>query len=280
MQWSPEAEAAISKVPFFVRGKVRRRVESEAAAAGRKTTVDLADVRATQQRYLKRMADEIKGYQLDTCFGPGGCPNRSVDTGVLVEKLEDLLRAADLLTFLRQAVGRDLKFHHEFRVAVAECPNACSQPQIKDIGIVGARRPVSTGVPCTVCGACREVCPDRAVTPGQEEASPPLIDHRDCMACGKCIDVCPTGSIVEGRQGYRVLLGGKLGRHPQLAAELPGIYGQQGVLRIVGDCVEFYKRFGGGGKRFSEILTPADFQKMTARRAEFAPENQREESQT
>ena len=29
----------------------------------------------------------------------------------------------------------DLKFHHEFRVTVADCPNSCSQPQIKDIGI-------------------------------------------------------------------------------------------------------------------------------------------------
>ena len=43
MQWSSEAEAAIRKVPFLVRKKVRQRVENEAAAAG-KPNVSLADV--------------------------------------------------------------------------------------------------------------------------------------------------------------------------------------------------------------------------------------------
>ena len=33
MQWSPEAEAAIKKVPFFVRKRVRARVERETRAA-------------------------------------------------------------------------------------------------------------------------------------------------------------------------------------------------------------------------------------------------------
>ena len=34
MKWTPEAEDAIKKVPFFVRKRVRARVEKEAAAAG------------------------------------------------------------------------------------------------------------------------------------------------------------------------------------------------------------------------------------------------------
>ena len=34
MKWTPEAAAAIKKVPFFVRKKVRARVETEAASAG------------------------------------------------------------------------------------------------------------------------------------------------------------------------------------------------------------------------------------------------------
>ncbi len=46
MKWTSEAEAAIKKVPFFVKKKVRSRVENEAAAAGKKV-VSLADVKAT-----------------------------------------------------------------------------------------------------------------------------------------------------------------------------------------------------------------------------------------
>ncbi|UCD88609.1 MAG: sulfite reductase, partial [Desulfobacterales bacterium] len=74
MKWSSDAEAAVKKVPFFVRKKVRSRVENEALAAGKKV-VSLADVKAAQARYLKQMSSEIKGYQIDTCFGSGGCPN-------------------------------------------------------------------------------------------------------------------------------------------------------------------------------------------------------------
>jgi hypothetical protein len=67
-KWMPQAEEAIKKVPFFVRKRVRARVEKEAMEAG-KQTVSLADVKATQARYLTRMSSEIKGYQIETCFG-------------------------------------------------------------------------------------------------------------------------------------------------------------------------------------------------------------------
>jgi anaerobic sulfite reductase subunit C len=71
MKWMPEAEEAIKKVPFFVRKKVKARVEKEAKEAG-KPVVSLADVKATQARYLTSMSSEIKGYQIETCFGPSG----------------------------------------------------------------------------------------------------------------------------------------------------------------------------------------------------------------
>jgi cyclic pyranopterin phosphate synthase len=43
MKWTSEAEAAIKKVPFFVRKKVRARVEREAAAEG-KAVVTIAEM--------------------------------------------------------------------------------------------------------------------------------------------------------------------------------------------------------------------------------------------
>jgi hypothetical protein len=78
MKWSEEAEAAIKKVPFFARKRVRERVEKEAIEAGR-PTVSIDAVKATPKRYLSGMAAEVKGYQLDTCFGPSGCPNQLPD---------------------------------------------------------------------------------------------------------------------------------------------------------------------------------------------------------
>jgi anaerobic sulfite reductase subunit C len=137
MQWTPEADAAIKQVPFFVRKKVRARIEAEARKAGSRT-ITLTAVKTTQKRYLAGMASEVKGYQLDTCFGPSGCPNAIGSSQDLVDQLGALLKDADLKGFLASKGIQELKFHHEFRVTVAECPNACSQPQIKDVGIIAA----------------------------------------------------------------------------------------------------------------------------------------------
>jgi dissimilatory sulfite reductase (desulfoviridin) alpha/beta subunit len=70
--------------------------------------------------------------------------------------------------------------------------------------------------------------------------------------------VCPTGSLAEGQKGYRIQLGGKLGRHPRLAKELPGVYSEGQVRQIVKECIRFYKERSKDGKRFAQILQPDD----------------------
>jgi dissimilatory sulfite reductase (desulfoviridin) alpha/beta subunit len=252
MQWSPEAEAAIKKVPFFVRKRVRARVEQEVEQAG-KTVVTLDEVKATQKRYLQTMGDEIKGYQFETCFGPGGCPNRAVVDDKLVQRLEEVLKKAQLRAFLEKHVVGSLKHHHEFRVSVADCPNACSQPQIRDMGIIGAAEPALTGEACTLCEACVEICKEDAITLDEDEEMP-VIDYDRCVRCGQCVEECPTGTIGLELTGYRVLLGGKLGRHPRLAEELPGLYTEDDVVRILEECLDFFKKYSRHGERFAAIF--------------------------
>ena len=268
MKWSPEADKALRKVPFFVRKRVRARVEKEAAAEG-KPVITLAEVNATQRRYLNNMETEMRGFQLDSCFGPSGCPNRAVANDSLMPRVQALLERADLLGFLKATVPGQLRFHHELRVSVADCPNACSQPQIKDIGIIAACRPRVAAEECTACEACREACPEEAV---QLVATPPapVIDGRRCLACGKCIAACPSGTLTVDRSGYRVLLGGKLGRHPRLAVALSGIHDEEAVLTIVADCIEFYKARSRNGRRLAELLTAEDIATYS-RQGRFLP---------
>jgi len=263
MKWLPEAEEAIKKVPFFVRKKVKARVEKEAKEAG-KPAVALADVKATQARYLTSMSSEIIGYQIETCFGPSGCPNRAIISDQLIARLEADLEKEDLLGFLKQSVKDELKFHHEFRITLADCPNACSQPQIKDIGIIGAFTPVVSEAPCSMCEACVETCKEDAIFLDSKKGGP-VVDIDLCLKCGKCMPVCPTGSLIEDQKGYRVQLGGKLGRHPQLARELPGVYSEDQVRQIVKDCIGFYKEHSKDGKRFAQILQPEDFDTIAKR---------------
>ncbi len=251
MEWSREAEELIKRVPFFVRKKVRKRVEEEAERAGH-ARVTPQDLHRAQQRYLNRMEEEVRGHRLETCFGPGGCPNRAVESDRLVERLEAVIQEADLLAYLKQHVDGPLRHHHELGISLADCPNACSRPQIQGIGLIGARFPERSSEACSECGACVEVCKEDALV---IEGSPPgpSVNPAACLGCGACIEACPTGTLVEGRTGWRVLLGGKLGRHPHLAEELPGLYSEDEVVALVKKVLAAYKAHARPGERFSDL---------------------------
>lgn len=252
MNWSKEAEQAVSRVPFFIRKRVRKRVEEEAARQGA-GQVRLEHVQTCQKRFLDNMEAEVKGHRVEACYGSSGCPNRAAPDGNLLEALENRFARHDFIGFLKEKVEGPLKIHHEFRVSVSECPNACSRPQIADIGIIGARRPEVTDEACLRCGACTAVCPDGAIELTYD-ADEPQLDRTRCQACGKCLDACPSGTLREAVRGYRFLVGGKLGRHPQLGKEIEGIFPEAEVLDLVDRCIGVYFRRSRAGERFGETL--------------------------
>jgi anaerobic sulfite reductase subunit C len=251
MKWTDEAEKAIASVPFFVRKRVRRRIEEEAARSG-SLEVRLIHVQRCRERFLNRMEDEVQGYQVETCFGNGGCPNRAVIEDHFPEAIEQILRQRDLKSFLKERVKGPLKLHHELRVSISDCPNACSRPQIADLGLIGACRPEISEEACIACGACVEACREEAIAlPGNSTVS---LNYKRCLSCGQCPKVCPTRTLQEGAKGYRIQVGGKLGRHPRLAQELPGIHGREEALAIIERCLDFYGIHCRKGERFGEIL--------------------------
>ncbi|NDY41499.1 4Fe-4S dicluster domain-containing protein [Dissulfurirhabdus thermomarina] len=252
MEWENDARETLRRVPFFVRGRVRRRVEDAARAAGARR-VTLAHLEACRRRFLADMSDEVRGFQVETCFGPAGCPNRAVAFEGFADELERRLEARDLKGFLRATVRGPLKMHHEFRVAVSDCPNACSRPQIVDAGFIGAVRPRVTGEPCIGCGACEAACREAAVRPGGEKEAP-AVDPDRCLACGACIRACPTGALAAGESGFRVLVGGRLGRHPRLAEELPGIHPPEAAAALLDRALDLFTGDNRGGERFADIL--------------------------
>jgi anaerobic sulfite reductase subunit C len=252
MKWTIEAEGAVSRVPFFIRKRVKKRVEEEAERQG-SGVVTLAQVKTCQQRFLQNMEAEVKGFQVEACFGLTGCPHAVVVSPDLVQKLEEKLESRNLRDFLKEKVGEPLKMHHEFRVSLSTCPNACSRPQIADFGIIGALRPKISGESCTLCGACVEACPEQAIALPEGHSSP-AIEFDRCLACGQCLQACPTGTLAEGEKGYRILLGGKLGRHPQLGRELPGIHSEEDLLTVLNRVLDHYLRYNQKGERLGEVL--------------------------
>jgi len=252
MKWQQKAEEAVGRAPFFVRKIIRKRVEEEAARSGA-SEVRLEHVKSCQRKFLSNMEDEVQGFQIEQCFGQDGCLNQAVKNQTLAGEIERILAGGNLKKFLKSKVTEPLKLHHQFRVAIADCPNACSRPQIVDIGLIGARQPSLDPELCTNCGACAEVCKEQAITTGDTGDFPALHDQK-CVNCGQCIEVCSSGAIRERRRGYRILIGGKLGRHPQLGAELQGIRSMQEVLVIVERCLDHYLELNVCGERFGEIL--------------------------
>jgi dissimilatory sulfite reductase (desulfoviridin) alpha/beta subunit len=109
-----------------------------------------------------------------------------------------------------------------------------------------------------------ETCREAAIEIDPDQPAP-VVDMRRCLGCGACIPVCPTGTLAADATGYRIQLGGKLGRHPQLARELPGIYDEAGILEIIAACIDLYKARSQRGERLGQLLTDADFEALTQR---------------
>lgn len=253
MKWHKAAEEAVLRVPFFVRKRVRGKVEEEARWSG-SSIVLLEHVPTSQKGFLRQMEEEVKGCRVETCFGPGGCPNRAAADDDLPGRIEESLDSADLKSFLKTRVSGPLKIHHEFRVSLSDCPNACSRPQIADLGLIGARKPrVSDSAECDACRACVEACREEAVSLTVDQSGP-VIDPDRCLYCGRCIQVCPTGAFEQEARGYRILVGGRLGRHPRLASELEGIHSPEEVLSFVKRAVSHFKQHNRKGERFGDVL--------------------------
>ena len=103
---------------------------------------------------------------------------------------------------------------------------------------------------------CIEVCKEDAII---IEKAIPQIDYTRCVRCGDCAAVCPTGTICVGRRGYRILVGGKLGRHPQLGLELTALAEDELVLSHLEKVIEFYFSESKNGERLGNIISRIGF---------------------
>lgn len=287
VNWTEEATHAINKAPFFVRKFARRKAEEHVRSQGR-DTVTLADVRelrafarrsagfrprrrdaaksgrgsemsaeaieglvAALSRESEQATVERAGYHLRVCGGAFGCPRALVDISALRDRAVAALDAADLEPMLRERHPGPLLRHHRFRVALAACTNACSEPHTKDFGVTGQARPGPTAAECNRCGECALACREGAVTVDHDG---PAFDWDRCILCGDCIGACPTGHLAAEQTGYGIWLGGRLGRHPRLAREVAELATEKEVIRLLGWALMVFERERRAGERFAETL--------------------------
>lgn len=270
ISWEPEAQRALQGVPRLVRGLARRKVEQRVAAQGRQRVSldDFSQAEARFQALRGGRGDRELATLLPAENRPGvpmvvveacradltGCPNALLEGEPWQQALERWLTQADISERLRRRVEGDrVLFHHKLKIALAGCPNGCSRPQIADLALVGTVRPCFDAEMCTACGECAAVCPDGAI----QIADSARWDPGRCLGCRECSRVCPAEAVTLPPAQARVLMGGKLGRHPRLARPVALVSEPLDAVDLFSREVEQYLLEAPPGQRFAAWWRPS-----------------------
>jgi len=191
-------------------------------------------------------------YNITRCKGiEQGCPFLIPDVPDPEAALERIVEDSGWPELLRESTSGEPKPHQQVRIVLAGCPNACSRPQIADFGLIRAGTPTIDAATCTDCGACAATCPEGAI---RSEGGVHRIDQDKCLYCLRCRGVCPEGALQAQSTGYRVLVGGRLGRRPMLARELCGIYSLGQGLDLLAGCLALLRRRFVPGIRLGDLV--------------------------
>lgn len=183
------------------------------------------------------------------CPGSSICPYGLGNTKELAKKIDACLYGRGGLP-------------HKFKVGVSGCPSACTKPQENDLGFLGVVEPIFDEVEgeCTSCGLCVETCSTGAITLNEE--GKPVIDYSKCSSDGRCVSICPTSAIRKRRGGWRVFVGGKFGRHPQLGLFFTDYVSDEEALEIGEKVLSAYKRLGKKRERLREVIERLGLEKF------------------
>lgn len=197
---------------------------------------------------------EGDGFVVTACRGANGCPRRAEDAPDLAYGIHAALERIHVGERLRERLGNPLRAHNIIKVAISYCPNACGRSQIADVGLIGACLPQVAAEACIGCGQCAEACKEDAVRL-DPDGFIYNIDTDACLGCGGCINACPAEALLPSATGFRLMLGGKLGRHPRFAEELPGIQHTQSLPALTASCIEQYMQRAKGHERVGDVIT-------------------------
>jgi dissimilatory sulfite reductase (desulfoviridin) alpha/beta subunit len=257
IEWKPEADQKLRRVPFFIRGTVRKMAEDYARSRNA-AVVDAALLDDARAEYFKKVSRAAgtsspeKLHVLDVCKGSDlGCPFALRSSAQLAEELTRVLESSYYLRNLKDSLDDLMLPHHRFQVSISSCPNSCSQPQIRDFGLQAVSFPGVSGKKCSGCRRCIESCREGAITLSETGRS---IEFDKCIGCGSCHRVCPTGTLAPDKEGYFILIGGKLGRHPRLATRLQGVFEEKSVPAVLAKILQEMAERSMWGKRLGELL--------------------------
>ena len=104
-----------------------------------------------------------------------------------------------------------------------------------------------------------EVCPEKAIVVEDDKAK---IIWDKCNLCGACVGTCPSDLITEEWKGYKLFVGGKIGKHPKLGVELTEAKSPQEAVAIFRKIINWSKKNTNIGERFGDCLDRVGFEKF------------------
>lgn len=180
---------------------------------------------------------------ITSCPGNKECNYGIIDTYALGGMLD------------KEFFGEDMPVKIKF--AVTGCPNACAKPQENDLGVMGVLKPAIYTDECMGCGTCTFLCPEKAIVMEDDKAK---IIWDKCNLCGACVGACPTDLIDEDWTGYKIFVGGKIGKHPRLGKELTEAGTPEEAVALFRKIIDWSKKNTGTGERFGDCLDRVGFE--------------------
>lgn len=184
------------------------------------------------------------------CNKDGACPGSQGGASGLRRSMDSVLEKEGLAAWIGRMLPEPALARHAFRAAAAECPNACSQPQIKDFGVIQHSLPGKGAGVCNNCGLCVKACRENGIVINR---TGPSTNLELCVRCGACVKVCPAGALRTEKKCFSVYIGGRLGRHPRLGVKVVEMTVEEGVLQALRAVVRAYIRDGRPGERFRDL---------------------------
>jgi dissimilatory sulfite reductase (desulfoviridin) alpha/beta subunit len=169
---------------------------------------------------------------------------------LLLEEVLEEAGAAELVRRKAEAPrGAPLLAHHRFRISISGCPNSCSQPQIADFGLSGQLSPrLEKG---EVSQASIDACREGALA---ASAGGAVLDESLCVSCGACVRASNGSGLDAGPRGWKVMAGGRLGRHPGLAHEVTEYASGERAARLLEVLLRVWESNGLPGERVGLAL--------------------------
>ncbi|AZR72983.1 hypothetical protein BBF96_05990 [Anoxybacter fermentans] len=200
----------------------------------------------------KLIANLTEPVKIEVCRGSLlGCPKGVVDPKDLEMEILDLMDQLDLINELKDCLSCENVSHPFLRISISGCVNGCSRPQIKDIGLEGVVSLRAVPEKCTHCGSCIKVCQEDAILLTEEGFS---LNHERCLSCGDCARVCSSGALSIEKTGIRLLIGGRLGRHPHLGQPVAKFLTTKEALKKIRHFFEMVIREYHSGRNLEETL--------------------------